>query len=198
MRPMGDPFYPSRDPAAGLEEDQLNFLERARITLGLPSLYYASLRDSAVFEVVAGRPIESTRREVVTVPGYSTYEVRAGTGYPGIFQADTDIALRCLMISDLSRFEATMVAWYEWNEYTLQEFPLSDGRTAEAFIPDLEAVRREYGEFEMAPWSFETWRANGIEQSVATAREWMRHRPDDRALAEAGFFALEEVPANRR
>lgn len=189
MQRVRDRFYPSRDPQAGIDEDQQKFLQHARISLGLPSLFYGSLRDPGMFETVVGRPMDSTRRELVTVPGYSTYEVRAGTGYPGIFPADADTALQCVLIEDLSPFEQTMVAWFEWDEYELQELPLSDGRSAQAFIPDLDAIRREYGPFEFAPWSFERWRAGSIEENITTARDWMRQRPDDRALAEAGFFA---------
>jgi len=71
---------------------------------------------------------------------------------------------------------------------------LSDGRPAQAFIPDLDAIREGYGEFEIASWSFETWRAHSLDESVATARDWMLQRPDDRALVEAGFFRLDEIP----
>lgn len=189
-----DRFYPIRDPEAGLEEDQQNFLRQAQITLGLPTLFYGSLRDPRLFEVVTGRPLETTQWEVVTVPGYSTFEVNAGTGFPGIFYQDEDTALECLLIGDLSRFELTMVAWFEWNEYELQRFPLADGRSAQAFIPDLDSIREAYGSFEMSPWSFEDWRVNSLDQSIATARDWMAQRPDDRSLAGAGFFALEEYP----
>lgn len=198
MPHLRDRFYPSRDPQAGLEEDQQKFLENARITLGLPSLFYASLRDPRVFEAVTGRPMEITQWELATVPGYSTYEVRAGTGYPGIFPSDADTVLQCVLISNLTCFEETMIAWYEWNEYELHEVPLSDGRSAQVFVPDLDAIRREYGSFEIVPWSFETWRADSVDESIATARDWMMQRPDDHALAEAGFFAMEDVPSYRK
>lgn len=194
MHDQGDRFYPSRDPGAGLEEDQANFLNHGRISLGLPSLFYASLRDPRVFEVVVGRPMHDTRWERVGVPGYSTFEVDAGTGYPGVFYKDEDTILDCLLISDLTPFEQTMVAWFEWNEYELQQVPLSDGRNAQVFIPDLDAIRREYGSFEMWPWSFATWRERSIEESIATARDWMMQRPPDRALIGAGFFAADEMP----
>lgn len=197
MPQLRDRFYPSRDPETGLEEDRNDFLDRARITLGLPVLFYGSLRDPRLFEVVVGRAIKTTCREHVTVPGYSTYEVRAGTGYPGIFYNDPDTAIDCLLISDLTRFEQTMVAWFEWDEYDLQEVPLSDGRSAQVFVPDLDAIRREYGPFEFAPWSFETWREHSIEDSIANARDWMQRRPDDRSLARAGFFALEDQDSGR-
>lgn len=196
MHDQGDRFYPSRDPAAGLEEDQANFLERGRISHGLPSLFYASLRDPKVFEVVVGRPMDRTCRECVTVPGYSTFEVDAGTGYPGIFRKDENTFLDCLLISDLTPFEQTMVAWFEWDEYTLQQVPLLDGRSAQVFIPDLDAIRSEYGSFEILPWSFERWRAGSIDESVATARDWMKQRPPDRALIEAGFFAERDIPGD--
>lgn len=198
---MGNPrnrFYPSRDPESGLEEDQNNFLHHARISLGLPTLFYASLRDPAVFEVVVGRPMECTRWEHVTVSGYVTREVRAGTGYPGIFDSETDTRLQCLLISDLTRFEETMIAWYEWDEYELREVPLADGRSAQAFIPDLDAIRREYGSFCIVPWSFETWRVHSLDESIVNAKDWISQRPDDRALAKAGFFAPEDVPSTPR
>jgi len=188
-----DRFYRSRDPAVGLEEDQREFLGRARISLGLPTLFYASLRDPAVFAEVAGRPMNGTQRELVTVPGLSTFYVRAGTGYPGLFESGSDTAIQCVLISDLTRFEETMIAWYEWDEYRLQQVPLSDGRAAQVFIPDLDAIRREYGEFEIVPWSFERWRAESLEESIVNARDWMSQRPDDQTLAGAGFFASEAV-----
>ncbi|MDX1610717.1 MAG: hypothetical protein R3225_11395, partial [Halofilum sp. (in: g-proteobacteria)] len=133
MRLQHDRFYPVSDPGEGLAEDHRNFLAGARISLGHPTLFYASLRDPAVFEVVTGRSMDATRWEHVTVQGYSTWEVRAGTGFPGLFASEPETQLDCLLISDLSRFEKTMIAWYEWNEYELREIPLADGRTAEAF-----------------------------------------------------------------
>lgn len=199
MHDRGDHFYPSRDPAAGLEEDQARFLSHARISLGLPSLFYASLRDPRVFEVVVGRPMVDKHREHVTVPGYAAFEVDAGTGYPGIFHKDKNTVLDCLLISDLTPFEQTMVAWFEWDEYELQQVPLSDGRSAQVFVPDLDAIRREYGSFEMRSWSFEAWRVRSIDETVATAREWMTQRPPDHALIEAGFFTPVDQPlASRR
>lgn len=198
MHDQGDRFYPNRDPAAGLAEDHANFLNHGCISLGLPTLFYASLRDPRVFEVVVGRPMDDTRCERVTVPGYSTFEVDAGTGYPGIFYKDENTVLDCLLISDLTPFEQTMVAWFEWNEYELKRIPLSDSRSAQAFIPDLDTIRRGYGSFEMRPWSFETWRTGSIEESIATARDWMMQRPPNRALIEGGFFAPDDVPPQSR
>lgn len=197
MRDPRNRFYPIRDPEAGLAEDHEKFLNHARTSLGLPSLFYGSLRDSRVFEAVTGRPIESTRWELVTVPGYATQEVRTGTGFPGMFYSDPDTILRCVLISDLTRFEETMVAWYEWNEYELREFPLADGRSAQAFVPDLDAIREGYGTYDIVPWSFETWRAHSVDESIANARDWLAQRPDDDALVEAGFFAMEDLPADR-
>lgn len=197
MPHLRDRFYPSRDPESGLEEDRNAFLERARITLGLLVVFYGSLRDPRLFEVVVGRAMETTCREHVTVPGYSMYEVRAGTGYPGIFYENPDTAVDCLLISDLTRFEQTMVAWFEWDEYYLQEVPLSDGRFAQVFMPDLDAIRREYGSFEFAPWSCESWREHSIEDSIANARDWMQQRPDDRSLFRAGFLELQDAQSGR-
>jgi len=199
MRKPRDPFYPSRDPESGLEEDQIRFLDRAVISHGLPSLFYASLRDPMVFEAVVGRPMDRSQWERVMLPGYTLGQARAGTGYPGIFpsRAYSGGGLECLMVHDLNRFEETMVAWYEWDEYELDIMTLTDGRRAQAFVPDLDAIRREYGDFEIEPWSFESWQSHHRDRTVVHARSWMAQRPHDKALIDASFFHRADVPLGR-
>lgn len=198
MRQNRNAFYPRRNPDAGVREDRRKFLESASVSLGLPSLFYASLRDSRVFETVTGRPLQSAQWELATLGGYRLAEANAGTGYPGIFAAETGTPLDCVLVHDLSRFEQTMVAWYEWDEYVLETMFLADGRPAQVFVPDLEAVRREYGPFQIKPWSFEQWRAEHLDRAVANARAWMAERPGDEEMLEAGCFADSERPADRR
>jgi hypothetical protein len=196
MQHETSPFYPSRDADAGLEEDRRAFLDRAAVSLGLPALFYGSLRDPGVFEAVVGRPLEACQWERAAIRGYRLGIANAGTGYPGLFP-DTSgrAALDCVLVHDLGRFDQTLVAWYEWDEYSLHSIPLADGRHAQAFVPDLDAIRREYGDFEIEPWSFDAWRHGGADRAVATARQWMAQRPDSAALARAGFFGLQECPA---
>lgn len=184
-------FYPSRDAIRGSREDRRRFLEAARISLGLPCLFYASLRSRRVFETVTGRAMDEFRWERAAIRGYRLGIANAGTGFPGIFPTPGDAAavIECILVHDLGRFEQTMVAWYEWDEYALHQIALSDGRRAQVFIPDPEAIRFEHGPFEIEPWSFEAWCAAGLDRAVVNAREWMAQRPDDAALARAGFFA---------
>ncbi|HSH42485.1 MAG TPA: gamma-glutamylcyclotransferase family protein [Arenicellales bacterium] len=196
MQRETSPFYPSRDADAGLEEDRRAFLERAVVSLGLPALFYGSLRDPKVFEAVVGRPFEACDWQRVAIRGFRLGIANAGTGCPGLFPGTPGEAeLDCLIVHDLNRFEQTLVAWYEWDEYVLRPIPLADGRRAQAFVPDLDAIRREYGEFKIEPWSFDTWHANGVDRALATARQWMAQRPDSAALARSGFFGLEECQA---
>lgn len=196
MHRSGNPFYPSRDAASGLREDQQSFLQSAAISLGLPSLFYASLRDPRVFETVIGRPPEPDNLETVTIRGFRLGIAKAGTGFPGLFPAPEadDEELECVIAHGLSRFEQTMVAWYEWDEYLLRRIPLTDGRLAQVFVPNLEAIRREYGPFDIEPWSFEAWRARELNRAVRDARDWMAQRPDDASLARAGCFTAGDRP----
>lgn len=190
-------FYPRRDPAAGLEEDQENFLRHGRISLGLPSLFYASLREPRLFEIVVGRTMDAARCEPVTLEGFRLGSIDAATGFPGIFPSDASGTpeLECLVVHDLTLYEQTMVAWYEWDEYDLRRTPLADGGWAQVFLPDLEAMRREHGPVKIEPWSFERWRSSRLDEAVDRAREWMAQRPADAALIEAGCFPPEDVPA---
>lgn len=196
MQRYTNSFYPRRDAETGLEEDRRHFLEAATVSLGLPSLFYASLRNARVFETVVGRPLASCEWERVAIRGFRLGAAAAGTEFPGIFpEAEPAGAeLECIAVHDLTRFEQTMVAWYEWDEYLMRRIPLADGRTAQAFVPDPEAIRREHGRFEIRPWSYETWQSRGVDQAVDNARQWLAQRPRDADLARAGFF----VPTDGR
>lgn len=193
-------FYPARDSETGLLEDQRCFLESATISLGLPSFSYASLRDPRVFEAVVGRSLGTCKCESVTVSGYRLGVANAGPGFPGLFpQAGSpDSKVKGIVIHGLNRLEQTMMAWYEWDEYLLCRLPLTDGRSVQAFVPNLTAIRREYGEFDIASWSFEDWQSRGVDRAVADAREWMRHRPDDDALVRAGCFKPADIAGGER
>lgn len=194
MKHDTDPFYPARDASIGLAEDQAAFLEQAAISLQLPTLFYASLRDLRVFEAVTGRPLHACQREQVRIDGFYPGMADAGTGYPGIFPAQqSQVSMECLLVHDLDPFEQTMIAWYEWDEYALRAIPLADGRRAQAFVPDLNAIEREYGSFEIEAWSFEEWQSGDVDRAVATARQWMAQRPSDAALERAGFFSVTGV-----
>lgn len=193
-------FYPCRNAEAAAREDRREFLRTASITLGLPSFFYASLRDSCLFEAVVGRSMNEAAWEMVVLEGYRLGSANAGTGYPGIFPAGMPHHARVegVLVHDLTRFEQTMVAWYEWDEYTLQPITLADGRSAQAFVPDLEAIRLEYGTFEIESWSFKDWRACRLDQSISHARAWMVQRPEDAELLESGCCAGIELPTKRR
>jgi len=191
-------FYPCRDPAGALGQDQAAFLASAEITLGLPSLFYGSLCDDEVLRVVTGRGIGDVRREHVEIRGCCLGVVNAGKALPGLFPSDNpEDRVECLLLHDLSRFEQTMVAWFEWDEYALQQLGLPDGRRAQVFVPDLGAVHREHGRYRIQPWSSEQWRRRHRLDTLSAARRWMAQRPDDHALARAGCFepAQATVPA---
>lgn len=200
MRHGASPFYPSRNARNGLREDRQCFLETATVSLGLPSLFYASLREPRVFETVTGRPMEAVAWERVTLPGFRLGLVDAGTGFPGLFPAAAPAGgePECVIAEGLSRFALTMVAWYEWDEYLLRRIPLPDGRTVQAFVPNLEAIRREHGRFEIRSWSFDAWQRREVESAIVNAREWMAQRPADPELVRAGFFPPAESSGNGR
>lgn len=197
MSASASSFYPDRDAETGLREDRRRFLECATISLGLPTLCYASLRDPRVFETVVGRPMDACHWEQVTIQGYRPGIVTAGPGFPGIFDVadSSDSCVECVLIHGLSRFEQAMIAWYEWDEYRLHRLVLSDGRPAQAFLPCVAAIRREYGGFDIAPWAFDARQSHGVNRAVANAREWMIERPDDAALARAGCLAPAASPS---
>lgn len=201
MRYQSDLFYPAGDADAGLRQDQRSFLDNAAVSLGLPSLFYASLRHPRVFETVVGRSMDTCEWERTRIQGFRPGIVNAGTGFPGIFPAAESEAagLECIVVPDLSRFEQTMVAWYEWDEYLLRRIPLADGRWAQVFVPNLEAIRAEHGQIDIEPWSFEAWqRGSRVDRAVVDARDWMAQRPGDAALVHVGCFPPHESPANGR
>lgn len=193
-------FYPARDADSGLREDQRRFLESATISLDLPSFSYASLRDPRVFETVVGRPLETCEYERVTIRGYRLGVASAGPELPGLFPAagSAGSEVQGILIHGLSRREQTMIAWYEWDEYRLCRLFLKDGRPVQAFVPDPAAIRREYGAFDIAPWTFEDWQCRGADRTVDDAREWMRLRPGDDALARADCFKPANITVDKR
>lgn len=200
MRHESSAFYPAGDAESGLRRDQRSFLDRANISFGLPSLFYASLRDPRVFEAVVGRPLDACDWERATIHGFRLGIVNAGTGFPGLFPASGPDAggVVCVIVHDLSRFEQTMVAWYEWDEYLLRRIPLADGRSAQVFVPNLEAIRAEHGRFDIDPWSFQAWQRSEVDRAVVNARDWMAQRPADAALMRAGCFPSVESSAGGR
>jgi hypothetical protein len=192
------PFYPLRNAEAGLSEDQRRFLENAEVSRGLPSLFYGTLRNPRVFEAVTGRPLDKCEWEEASIRGFRPGIVNAGTGYPGIFPAPDQAGLdvECIIVHDLSRFEQTMVAWYEWDEYRLRAIRLTDGRQAQVFVPDLEAIQREYGPCRVEPCRFDAWRDQQVNQAIATARAWMAQRPAISELADVGLSTPPAFPGD--
>jgi hypothetical protein len=184
-------FYPN-----GANGDDRTFVERAVFTHGLPKLFYGSLRDERVFETVIGRPMARCAIERVTVVDHKLGRIMTAAGYPGIF-AEAGGEVTCLLVHDLDGWEHAKVAWYEWDEYRLEHFPLADGRTAEAFVPDVERIRQIYGMVDMEPWSFENWRDRHFEHALLDMKAWMALMPDlptdDPRLGESGAVELKEA-----
>lgn len=165
-------YYPN-----GAEGSDRTFLERAVFTHGLPKLFYGSLRDARVFELVTGRPLAERRSERVTVPDHKLGRIMTHAGYPGIFP-EPGGAVECLLVHDLHVEDHACIAWYEWDEYRLEHFPLADGRVAEAFVPDVERIRAVFGMVDFEPWSFENWRASHYDHALTDLRAWMSLMPD--------------------
>lgn len=161
-----------------LDLDRENFLAHGRHSLGLPALFYGSLRAAAVFEIVVGRPIETASLEPVVLHDHELARIIAGDGFPGIFPSEDGGELSCLMMTDLSAEEELRVAWYEWDEYKLGRFTVSDGREAQAFVPDIEAVHRLHGSIDFQPWTFEDWAERNLTAAIPNARTWMNEMPD--------------------
>lgn len=200
MRHEHDSFYSSRDPDAALREDQCEFLENAAISFGLPSLFYGSLRHPRIFRTVVGRSMDTLEWGTATIEGFRFGAVDTGsTEFPGIFPATPAAEpIHCLVTSGLTRFEQTMITWYEWDEYVLQRIALADGRIAQAFVPDLEAIRIEHGRIEVVPWSFDQWWYGHVDHTLARARRWMALRPSNAEMVNAGCFRQEELPPDGR
>ena len=165
-----------------LDRDRTRFLLHESHTLDLPSLFYGSLRAPEIFEIVVGRPMETATIEPVSLPGHELARIIAGDGFPGIFPAETEDSLSCLLISDLSPRESLRVAWFEWEEYKLGRFSLSDGRTAQAFVPNIDVIRALHGSIDFHPWSFEEWRDRHLVGAIPNAQVWMAEMPDVTAM----------------
>ena len=163
---------------AQLALDKENFLRRGVHSIGLPALFYGSLRAPEIFEIVVGRALSSCAGEPVVLPGHALAKVIAGDGFPGVFEDTPDAEVPCLLVHDLSAAEERRIAWYEWDEYRLARFVLSDGRAAQAFNPDVEAIRRVHGAIDYHPWTFEDWAASYLGEAIPGAREWMAEIPD--------------------
>lgn len=168
--------------AAQLERDQESFVSRGVHSIGLPALFYGSLRAPVIFEIVIGRPLETCESEPVVLSGHALAKVIAGDGFPGVFEDTPDAEVPCLLVHDLTDTEQRRVAWYEWDEYKLARFVLADGRAAQAFNPDVDAIRRLHGAIDYHPWSFEEWEKSFLKEAIPGAREWMSHMP---VVAEA-------------
>lgn len=165
-------YYPT-----GADGTDRTFLERAVFTHGLPKLFYGSLRDERVFELVTGRPLDDCALEQVTVPDHKLGRIMTHAGYPGIFP-EAGGSVECLLVHDLAPREQAAVAWYEWDEYRLEHFPLADGRMAEAFVPDVERIREVFGMVDFEPWSFENWRAVHYDHALTDLKAWMALMPN--------------------
>lgn len=164
------------------EDDQIaadreSFLSVATYSLGLPALFYGSLRDPTIFRIVVGRPLESVTAERVVLRGHALAKVIVGDGCPGVFKDARGSEVPCLLVHDLSDEEMRRIAWYEWDEYRLERFTVADGRTSQAFNPDLETIRRLHGMIDFHPWSFEEWRETHHSEAIDCAHEWMSHIP---------------------
>ncbi len=166
------------DIFATVERERQSFLRHELHSLGLPSLFYGSLRAPEVFEVVVGRPMSEAMVESVILPDHELARIIAGDGLPGIFPTRHACDLHCLLIDGLTPYESLRVAWFEWDEYKLDRFILKDGREAQAFVPDQVAIRRLHGMVDVQPWSYEDWRAGFLADATLTARAWMAEMPD--------------------
>jgi hypothetical protein len=164
-------YYP--DGAYGIDH---TFQERAVFTHGLPKLFYGSLRDETVFELVTGTALDKFECEVVTVPDHKLGRIMTQAGYPGIFP-EAGGAVECLLVHGLDLRSHACIAWYEWDEYRLEHFPLSDGRTAEAFVPDIARIRQMFGMVDFEPWSFENWQSAHFDHALSDLQAWMALMP---------------------
>jgi len=186
-------YYPK-----GADGSDETFLERAVFTHGLPKLFYGSLRDERVFELVTGKPLDAHPTERVFVPDCKLGRIMTAAGYPGIFP-EPGGEVTALLVHDLDRLQHACIAWYEWDEYRLEHFPLADGRVAEAFVPDVERIRQTFGMVDFEPWSFENWRAVHFEHALTDLKAWMALMPglaeDDPRLT--GESALERADAKQ-
>lgn len=161
-----------------IERERASFMAHDQHSLGLPSLFYGSLRAPEVFELVIGRPMRDVSAEPVILHRHELARIIAGDDFPGIFPTQDDVDLQCLLIDGLTYEEQLRVAWYEWDEYKLARFETSDGRLAQAFVPDVDAIHRVHGGIDFQPWSFEEWRERNLAAAIPNARNWMAKMPD--------------------
>lgn len=187
--PIGSSSYsdPKLDPNLVhlLDEDRRNFLAHPQHTLDLPWLFYGSLRAPEVFEIVVGRSVDAFQFEPVSLAKHELARIMAGDGFPGIFPTEDDVMLSCLLAGGLTPTEELRVAWYEWDEYKLGRFTVADGREAQAFVPDIDAIHRVHGGIDFQPWSFEEWRDRYLADAIPNARAWMAEMPDISARVAA-------------
>lgn len=169
---------PSELNPAKLVQDRESFLAHDDHFLGLPSLFYGSLQAPEVFEIVVGRPLETANPETVSVMDHTLARINSGDGFPGIFPTTDTATLDCLLVSELSHYEALRIAWFEWDEYRLGEFALTDGRVAQAFVPHTEIIHRRFGPIDYQPWSFEEWRDDYMQDAIPDMHLWMAEMPD--------------------
>ncbi|MEQ8444041.1 MAG: hypothetical protein RIM72_08245 [Alphaproteobacteria bacterium] len=164
--------------ALDLDRDRRDFLAHPAHSLGLPALFYGSLRAPEIFEVVIGRALGDADHEHVQLEGYELSHVLAGGEFPGIFPSADAGLLDCIMVRGLTWAETLRVAWYEWPEYKLGQFTLTDGRVAQAFVPDIDALRREHGAIDFRPWDYDAWRRDNLTAALPGAHDWMSQMPD--------------------
>lgn len=170
-----------------LERDRASFLAHESHSLGLPSLFYGTLRAPEIFEIVVGRPRRDATAETVVLRNCELGRIVAGQHFPGIFPTEEETHVTCLLVEDLDDREALRVAWYEWDEYRLDRFTTTDGRQGQAFVPDVDAIHRVHGGIDFRPWSYEDWRGAYLEETIAGAKEWMaRMPPIETRLATVG------------
>ncbi|MEQ8830477.1 MAG: hypothetical protein RLW87_11770 [Alphaproteobacteria bacterium] len=161
-----------------IERERATFLAHDQHSLGLPSLFYGSLRAPEVFELIIGRPMADVPCEPVVLHRHELARIIAGDDFPGIFPTEDNVDLHCLLVPGLTYEEQLRVAWYEWDEYKLSRFETTDGRQAQAFVPDVDAIHRLHGAIDFKPWSFEEWRERNLSAAIPNARIWMSKMPD--------------------
>lgn len=168
-----------------LEDDRRRFLAHEPHSFGLPTLFYGSLQAPEVFGPVVGAALEQFGTEVIQLEGYKPVRVIAGGGFPGIFPDTEAPSLTCLLVHGLSFEQRLRVAWYEWDEYRIARFALSDGREAEAFVPHVETIERLHGPVTVETWNYADWRAHHMPAAAGNADGWMAEMPDVSSLVSA-------------
>jgi hypothetical protein len=160
-----------------LDRDRKGFLAHGFHSLGLPALFYGSLRAPEIFEIVIGRSMADARIEKAALANHTLARIIAGDGFPGIFPSQGAAELTCLLVSGLTWEEELRVSWYEWDEYKLDRLTLRDGRIAQTFVPDIDAIHRLHGSIDFQPWTFEEWARSRLASAIPNARAWMDEMP---------------------